>query len=186
LKRLILILVLLLTVGCSYAEGATDYSYNTINVNQTTVLFTRAGQYASPVLVDLYNKADKNIDVAIYALTDPYIINALKAAAVRGIKVRVITDRRESQDRYQHIALDDLLFTHIPVKINSHADSMHLKMSVIDGKIVTTGSYNYTLAANQTNDEMFVIITEPNFVRKCQDEFDRLWESDKGIVNYPQ
>lgn len=186
MKRIVLILVLLITMGCSYAEGATDYSYSTVNVNQTAVLFTRAGQYASPVLVDLYNKADKNIDVAIYALTDPQIIVALKSAAARGIKVRIITDRRESQDRYQRIAMDDLLYAHIPIKINSHADSMHLKMSVIDGRLATTGSYNYTLAANQTNDEMFVIITEPNFVRKCQDEFDRLWESDKGIVNYPQ
>jgi phosphatidylserine/phosphatidylglycerophosphate/cardiolipin synthase-like enzyme len=185
LKKFVLLLVLLVSVGCSAVQAGTDYCTNTINANQTAIFFPRAGQYVSPVIVDLYNKADKTIDVAIYALNDPQIVIALKNAASRGVRVRVITDRKEALDKYQRIALDDLLFAHVSIKVNSHPNSMHLKMSIVDNKLATTGSYDYTLEANQINDEMFIIVTEPKFVQICINEFERLWESDKGIVNYP-
>jgi phosphatidylserine/phosphatidylglycerophosphate/cardiolipin synthase-like enzyme len=186
LKQLLLILVLLTTIGCVHAEAGTEYCTDTINANQTAVYFPRHDQYVEPVIVDLFDKANNSIDVAMYAFDDPLIAKALVSAASKGIKVRVITDRWASQTKYQHLTLDELLFAHIPIKINSHADLMNLKMCIIDDTIATTGSYDFTLQDNQTNDEMFVVITEKKFVRICKDEFDRLWESDKGFVNYPQ
>jgi phosphatidylserine/phosphatidylglycerophosphate/cardiolipin synthase-like enzyme len=179
-------LVLLVTVGCARVEAGTEYCTDTINANQTAIYFPRHNQYVEPVVVDLFDKANRSIDVAMYGFDDPLIAKSLVEAAARGIKVRVITDRWESQTKYQHLTLDELLFAHIPIKINSHPDSMNLKMCIIDDKIATTGSYDFTLQDNQTNDEMFVVITEQKFVRICKDEFDRLWKSEKGFVNYPQ
>lgn len=70
----------------------------------------------------------------------------------------------------------------IPVKINTHPGLMHLKMTIIDGKTATTGSYNYTKAASEENDEMFVVITDSAFVKTCQTEFERMWTDSQNFT----
>jgi len=65
----------------------------------------------------------------------------------------------------------------ITVKENSYSGLMHLKMSIIDGKVATTGSFNYSANAAENNEEMLVVISEPQFVQRCVDEFNRMWVS---------
>jgi phosphatidylserine/phosphatidylglycerophosphate/cardiolipin synthase-like enzyme len=141
------------------------------------VFFPRAGQDPAPTLVKLYNGATTSLDISIYSLTHPDIVKAIGDARQRGIQVRVITDKEEAAGNTQKHAVDDLLTLGIPVKVNLHSGLMHLKMSVIDGKTATIGSYNYTLSASQQNDEVMAVVTQPAFVKSCQDEFNRLWDS---------
>jgi phosphatidylserine/phosphatidylglycerophosphate/cardiolipin synthase-like enzyme len=178
-----LVMVLVTTVPCdAYSRDvAVEVDQYTIQSGQIGVYFPQIGDDPAPVLVKLYDSANMTLDIAIYSLTSPVIIRAIERAKERGIVVRVITDRREEQTQYQHIAIDDLRFDGIPVLINSHSGLMHLKMSVVDDKIATVGSYNYSLAASQTNDDMLVIITEPLFAKKCADEFDRMWTDSKNF-----
>lgn len=141
------------------------------------VYFPRNGNDASGKLINLYNGAQKTLDIAIYSLTYPLIVKAIGDTYRRGIKVRVLTDQTGAQNGSQKVAIDDLLTVGVPVRINTHSGLMHLKMSVIDGSAATTGSYNYSSAATNENDEMLVVIDDPNFVSKCSTEFDRLWNS---------
>ncbi|MGA9047687.1 MAG: phospholipase D-like domain-containing protein [Dehalococcoidia bacterium] len=146
------------------------------------VYFPRAGDQVPERLVSLYNGATISLDIAIYSLTYPSIVKAIGDAARRGVKVRIITDSIEAKDKSQQAAINDLLTIGIPVKINTHSGLMHLKMSIIDGSTVTTGSYNYTAEATNENDEMFVIVTDPAFVTKCSMEFSQLW-AGTGFVD---
>lgn len=139
--------------------------------------FPRAGQDPAPVLVKLYNGASTSLDIAIYSLTHPDIVKAIGDAKRRGVQVRVITDSDAATSNTQKHAVNDLLNLGIPVKVNLHSGLMHLKMSVIDGKTATIGSYNYSLSASQQNDEVMAVVTQPAFVKSCQDEFNRLWDS---------
>ncbi|MHB8085379.1 MAG: phospholipase D-like domain-containing protein [Dehalococcoidia bacterium] len=139
--------------------------------------FPRAGQDPAPILVKLYNGASISLDIAIYSLTHPDIVKAIGDAQRRGVPVRVITDSDSATSNTQKHAVNDLLNLGIPVKVNLHSGSMHLKMSVIDGKTATVGSYNYTKGASQQNDEVMAVVTQPAFVKSCQDEFNRLWDS---------
>jgi phosphatidylserine/phosphatidylglycerophosphate/cardiolipin synthase-like enzyme len=139
--------------------------------------FPRQGQDPAPVLVKLYNGASTSLDIAIYSLTHPDIVKAIGDAKQRGVPVRVITDSEAAGSNTQKHAVNDLLTLGIPVKVNLHSGLMHLKMSVIDGKTATIGSYNYTLSASQQNDEVMAVVTQPAFVKSCQDEFNRLWDS---------
>ena len=50
---------------------------------------------------------------------------------------------------------------------------MHIKMSVIDGKTATPGSYHHTQSASRDNDEVMAVITQPETVERCQAEFER-------------
>jgi len=147
------------------------------------VYFPRRGDEADKVLIALCIKAASNLDIAIYSLTDPNIVGAIKDAKARGVSVRVISDDGQSSGASGKAAINNLLGVGIPVKINSHSGLMHLKMTIVDGLIATTGSYNYSAAARDHNDEMLVVISDVTFVKECQKEFDRLWNSPVGFIN---
>ena len=54
---------------------------------------------------------------------------------------------------------------------------MHNKFMVIDGMFVQTGSYNYTMRAEQRNAEnaLFIHSHSAEVAQRYQDAFDRLW-----------
>lgn len=49
-------------------------------------------------VINLFNEAKKTVNVAIYSLTEPDIVNAMIAANNRGVKVTVLADRTESKN----------------------------------------------------------------------------------------
>lgn len=145
------------------------------------VYFPRQGQDPAEILPALYLSAEQKIDIAIYSLTHPQIVKAIGDAFKRGIKVRIITDKTQSAGNTQKHAMNDLLTIGIPIKYETHSGLMHIKCSIIDGKLATTGSYNYSKGASEDNDEIFVVIQEPWFAQICQREFDRMWNSPQFI-----
>jgi len=170
---------LLVLSACQSPLSSAIQSPPTVQAGEPEIqaFFPRAGQDPAPVLVKLYSGASTSLDIAIYSLTHPDIVKAIGDARQRGVQVRVITDNEQAAGNTQKHAVDDLLTLGIPVKVNLHSGLMHLKMSVIDGKTATIGSYNYTLSASQQNDEVMAVVTQPAFVKSCQDEFNRLWDS---------
>ena len=190
MRKVILALVLLVLMGCvapCYAystEKAQEANWYTITPAQISVYFPKEGGDPAPVLAKLYNSANNTIDIAIYSITNQKIIDAIESAQQRGIKIRVITDRTEAKNKYQAVALAKFKADGIPILINSRSGLMHMKLSVIDKSFATTGSYNYTLDASQTNDEMFVVCTERQFIDMCENEFDKMWNDAKAFEKY--
>ena len=122
--------------------------------------FSKGNKLISHHLIDLINSAQKNIDIAIYSLTKKEIVAAIINAKNRGVEVRLITDRRESQTPYEKKQLLLLNNSNIPIKINSHSGLMHLKITIVDSELIALGSYNYTDAATYDNDEVILIIND--------------------------
>ena len=143
--------------------------------------FTRAGQHPEALLVNTINSAASTLDVAIYSLTYPDIVDALKKAKQRGVKVRLITDKQQSGGKSQTEALKILGSAGIPLKINSHSGLMHLKVTIADNKVVTTGSFNYSKAASTTNDEVLMVIRNADVARSFTAEFESMWNDMKGF-----
>ena len=143
--------------------------------------FPRAGDDPAPVLIGLYRSAASRIDVAIYSFTHNGIAEGLASAAQRGVRVRLITssDQAAGSDA-QHALLSGLLKAGIPVRIDTHSGLMHLKMSIIDGALVASGSYNYSFSASNSNDEVLMVIRDPSVAKECLAEFDRMWTAEKG------
>ena len=146
--------------------------------------FPRAGQDPVQPLVNVINSANSSLDIAIYSLTKSDIVDAIAAAANRGVTVRVITDREESGDKYQAKELLVLSNAGIPIKINSHKGLMHLKVTIADDKTVTTGSYNYTDEATYDNDEVLVIINDQNIAQNWDNEFQSMWTDETDYQDY--
>jgi len=131
-----------------------------VNQSNAQVYFPRRGDKPELALQSLYLSTQSNLDIAIYSLTHPTIVKAIGDAYKRGVKVRVITDKIQSAGATQKHAMNDLITVGIPIKIETHSGLMHLKCSIIDGKVATTGSYNYSKGASEDNDEMLVVVNE--------------------------
>lgn len=166
------------------AQAATNESTQTQGNNQIETYFTRKDGNLDQILIKEMNTAQKNLNVAIYSLTKEDIANAIIDAKKRGVDVKVITDKQESQSKSQKPILDKLKANNIPIKINAHAGLMHLKVSIIDDKTVTGGSYNYTESATKNNDENLIVMRDNNIVNEYVTEFNNMWTNNSDYIDY--
>jgi phosphatidylserine/phosphatidylglycerophosphate/cardiolipin synthase-like enzyme len=143
--------------------------------------FTQAGQHPEKALIDVINSSNQTLDIAIYSLTHPDIVAAIKEAKKRGVAVRIISDKIESAGKTQGEAMKLLGSAGITMKINKHSGLMHLKVTIADKKIVTTGSYNYSKAASTTNDEVLMVIHNEETAKSFSEQFERMWNDSKGF-----
>ncbi|MBM7109674.1 Phospholipase D precursor [Brevibacillus laterosporus] len=146
--------------------------------------FTKADQHPEKMLINVINSATSTLDIAIYSLTHPDIVKAIKDTKARGVSVRIITDEQQSSGKTQKEALKFLSGAGIPIKINKHSGLQHLKVTLTDGKIATTGSFNYSKAASTKNDEVLMVLYDPEVARAFEEQFNRMWQDTKGFRDY--
>lgn len=175
--------ILLLLSGCGLAgegrPGSADMSAQ--SQQQIRWAFTQAEQHPEKLLIEVIQSAQKTLDIAIYSLTHPDVVAAIKEAKKRGVDVRVITDKIQSGGKSQKEALKILGSAGIPIKINSHSGLMHLKVTIADGKVATTGSFNYSKSASTTNDEVIMVLPNEDIAEAFSKEFDAMWSDTKGF-----
>ena len=183
---LTILLLLAFILGCSLAPllppTQIEPTPTQATVDSVEWYWPQRNQDCPAVLVNLYNSSTQTLDIAIYSLTYPSVVQAIKDAKARGVKVRVLSDKTQSAGATQKQAINNLLGVGIPVKINKHSGLMHLKVSIIDDKILTTGSFNYSKNAQENNDEVLVVIKSSEMVLDFNNEFERLWNST-GFVD---
>lgn len=172
--------------AASKAKSAisTDTSTTTVSDGAVSVYFPRAGQDAQGQLISAIGTASKSLDVAIYSFTDTEIADAIATAKKRGVTVRLMTDRESAGQSYQKKALNIVKASGVPIKENTHSGIMHLKVSIIDGATVTTGSFNYTKSAQNTNDENLVIIRSSALATQYETEFARMWNDTADYADW--
>ena len=187
----VVILAVISYVGLDYGNVFDSNQANMVTVSEISIsentlqyYFPRAKQPPKPVLIGIINNAAEKLDIAIYSLTDTDIVNAIASAKQRGVDVRVITDANQSASKSQQSALDTLRESGITIKINKHSGLMHLKVTIADNKIVTTGSFNYSAAAGNQNDEVLVVINNIQTAADFETEFERMWNDTKGFIEF--
>jgi phosphatidylserine/phosphatidylglycerophosphate/cardiolipin synthase-like enzyme len=173
-----IITVSLLIGGIVYAQSV---STTTLKNTQVDWSFTKAGQHPEKLLIDVIKSAKSSLDIAIYSLTYPNIVQAIKDAKKRGVAVRVISDKIQSSGKAQKEALKILGSAGIPIKINTHSGLMHLKVTIADKKIATTGSFNYSKAASTSNDEVLMVVHDATVAKSFADQFEAMWADTKGF-----
>lgn len=153
------------------------------NNSGTTFRYTFSKSDPSPQkqLATMIDGAKETIDVAMYFITKTDIITRLCSANKKGVKVRIITDKN---DDYQEDALEELLDSGIPIKVNTYKGLMHLKNMIIDRKLVTTGSYNFTNRADKQNEEVIIIAENKKIAEEWSDKFDEMWNDDINYISY--
>jgi len=135
-------------------------------------------------VVQLYDRAQRYIFVAVYGLTSPIVVKALVAAKKRDVDVRILTDRERFQDPKQRMALSTLREAGIPIKVNQHDGLMHLKQVVIDDEVNTNGSMNHTTSGNRYNDERMDVIRDHALTVKAREKFLSLWKDRERFTEW--
>ena len=123
----------------------------------TDVCFTPGGMCAD-LIVDKIAAAKKSIYIQAYSFTSDVIAKAARQAHKRGVDVVAILDKSQRTARYS--SADYLYRSGIRVLIDDKHAIAHNKIMIIDGRIVITGSFNFTSAAQQKNAENVLIIED--------------------------
>jgi phosphatidylserine/phosphatidylglycerophosphate/cardiolipin synthase-like enzyme len=144
-------------------------------------VFSKSKKSPQKKLIEVINNAKKTLDIAIYTITETEILFQLISATNRGVKVRLITDREQSNGKYSRKALDKLTSAGIPIKLNEFDGLMHLKIMIADVDTVATGSYNYTYSAEKKNEEVVLIIKNNNIATEWLEKFNTMWNDE---INY--
>lgn len=126
------------------------------------------------VLTDHMGTSSDTLDVAVYTFTSEPIRDALIDADSRGVQVRVVIDGWETNDP---IAAS-LREAGVPTRRASGYNDgiMHHKFAIVDAQSVATGSFNFTIAANESNDENLLIVSDQALAGQYTNAFDALWK----------
>ena len=131
-------------------------------------------QGATKLIINTIENAEESIFVAAYSFTSKPIADALIRAYQNGIDVRVVLDKSQRTAKYS--AFLEIKKLGLPVRINSKYAIMHNKFMIIDGKILQTGSFNYSQAAEDSNAENVLIISDNiGVVKKYVQKWLELW-----------
>jgi phosphatidylserine/phosphatidylglycerophosphate/cardiolipin synthase-like enzyme len=127
---------------------------------------------------ELIGRAQKSIDMAAYVLSDQRVIEALSAAATRGVRVRLYFDpeqfRRIGGVNDNILALAQQPNVRGRIKAENN-DMMHLKVYAVDGRWLRTGSTNFSWSGETRQDNDLIVIESPAAVAEFTRQFEKLW-----------
>ena len=126
-------------------------------------------------IIQHISKADKSIDVAVYAINNQDIVKALKMAHERGVKIRILTDRLQAGSKSSKVR--ELYDFGIKIRVSSKHKIEHNKFAIFDFDSVVTGSYNWTEPASAKNSENCLFFNRNRkTVKEYHDRFNYLWQ----------
>ena len=145
--------------------------------SEIKIFFSPKGGIAGEIIKQI-DDAESYIDIAMYSFTYEPIAEAIIRAKNRGVKVRILMDKGQSQGKYSKYKY--LLDNGIAIIQDRHAGIMHNKIAILDGKVLFTGSYNWSKSAEERNEEnLLEFIDEEEIIKIYQDRLDYLWEFNK-------
>jgi phosphatidylserine/phosphatidylglycerophosphate/cardiolipin synthase-like enzyme len=164
----------------AYFNSPVDVSYS------TGVDAIYLPQTIDDTLISYINRAKYTIDFTIYNFNNngiSNISNALKAAANRGVRVRVIGCGTTA-----NLGIDELLGSAVHVLIGPSSSQrtgiMHNKFIVFDAyspnpndPLVWTGSTNFTDGQVNLDANNVIIVQDQSLARTYQIEFEEMWGS---------
>jgi phosphatidylserine/phosphatidylglycerophosphate/cardiolipin synthase-like enzyme len=128
-------------------------------------------------LVALIQGAQKSIRVLAYSFTSDKLAAALRDQAAAGLAVQGVFD--ESQVDGQGAEYAPLRQAGLDVRLDGSPGLMHNKVLVIDDKIVVFGSFNFTRAANQSNDENLIVVFDSSIAAQYRNVFEQIYQAGR-------
>ena len=136
---------------------------------EISVHFSPHGGCTDEIVAEIAT-AKTSIDVLAYEFTSEPIAKALIAAAGRGVKVRIIVDRKASHSAKCQSA--HCRRNGCQVWTDGKHAIAHNKVLLIDGQLLLTGSFNFSSGAEMRNAEnMLTIRGHADLVRQYEANF---------------
>jgi len=165
----ILIIILLIT---TFLQGGEEIYF-----------LPKDGNKAEKRISKLFYKAHQNIKIAMYSFTNKKFLKALKSAARRGVKIQIVADYGSNKNM-EHRSIVPILkgLRNIEVKYlngigkGRYKGIMHIKLFIIDKRVVAFGSANATYSAYHKNYELLYVNDNWTFTRKFLPIFEEVWK----------
>lgn len=171
MKKLSWVLVLFFVFSFSPAAGK----------NETKLVFDRE---VEQVVVDCINQSQSSIYIEMYDFTDyTPVTTALMEAAKRGICVALYVDNTgQSKPEYDETGAcihgcpeRQLETAGVEVRWESKHRKMHRKLAIFDEKTLFLGSTNWSDGGFKTNNEVDVLLPDPELAKQAVEQFMRDW-----------
>jgi phosphatidylserine/phosphatidylglycerophosphate/cardiolipin synthase-like enzyme len=155
-----------------------------VNDTKVQVLFAAEDDVISK-LIPLINDAQRTLRFMAFSFTYDEMGTMILNRAESGVDVRGIFETRGSETAYSE--MPRLYCAGVSVRQDGNPGTFHHKVLIIDEQILVTGSLNFSVNANESNDENVIIIHEPNLAAQYLREFERRWpearEPDQADMN---
>jgi phosphatidylserine/phosphatidylglycerophosphate/cardiolipin synthase-like enzyme len=136
------------------------------------------GEDLERIDVALIREATKQIDVAAYVLTDSTIVEPLREASARGMKVRVWRDASQAA-RLSAFDVEAQLGGRVQgLELQSSrpgGELMHLKGYCVDHRLLRTGSANFSRSGETRQDDDLVALRGESICAEFDAKFDKAW-----------
>ncbi|MDE1921472.1 MAG: phospholipase D family protein [Candidatus Omnitrophica bacterium] len=143
---------------------------------EVQVYFSPNGGCQHAVIAEI-RKATQTIDIAMYFLSSYQIARALVKAQENNVRVRIVLDQGQE---IESASKSGYLVRHgFKVRYHMGFGLMHNKFAVIDDRTVITGSFNWTLSAEERNEENLLVINDPKIAEEYEGRFDYLWDTSR-------
>jgi phosphatidylserine/phosphatidylglycerophosphate/cardiolipin synthase-like enzyme len=146
-----------------------------ITIDGTTIenYFSSEGEVDTR-LIQLIGGAIRSIDFMAFSFTSEPITQAILERASAGVQVRGVLEAQQAQGCCPQ-AYEPMRAAGLDVRLDGNIYRLHHKVIVIDGQIVITGSYNFSAAAEHSNDENVLILHNSAIASRYLAEFERVW-----------
>ena len=125
------------------------------------------------------SKAESTVDVMAFSFTGAELAAKLRELCKRGVRVRCLFDYGQSKNKSSRDSYLRKIGAQVYYSPNRRG-KMHHKVFVIDGKVVITGSYNFSKNAESRNDENILLLRSEQAARLYTEEMNRCIRGIKG------
>lgn len=124
--------------------------------------------------------ATESLDIAIFTMSDDRIKDIILKLHRKGVRVRIVTDNSCMDNKGSDIHA--LAAAGVPCKMDISDHHFHLKHSIIDGRLLLHGSFNYTYSAATKNAEVIVITNSKPQVEDFKAHFETMWSNEEEFA----
>src|SRR3990170_22192 len=115
----------------------------------------------------------ESIDIAVLDITSKDILNALIKAPERGVRIRMVVDRKRALRK--GLLSNQYKNKEFAIKVLVQKGIMHNNFAIFDCKLLTTGSYYWNEHMGKFSRDNVIFTDETKLLVKYQREFDRLF-----------
>jgi phosphatidylserine/phosphatidylglycerophosphate/cardiolipin synthase-like enzyme len=113
-----------------------------------------------------------------FSFTHEGLSSAVRGRSSAGLEVQGVMERAGSESVYSQ--LKNMRDARVDVRTDANPSLMHHKSFIVDGRIVATGSMNYSLNVTRSNDENLLLIDDARVARVFETEFAAIAEEARS------
>lgn len=146
--------------------------FNTLLFANTIFFMPIDGKKAENKIFYTFTHAHKTIKIIMYTFTNKKLAKALKIASKHNVKITIIADEKEAKFKRSVIpnlaAIKNIniYLLHGKAYRDGTFGKLHAKVSIIDNKIIITGSANYSYSAFFKNYEYIIFHYDKHLIKK--------------------